>query len=134
GGLWGTQDRALAYPFAHNWAEKSGKRLPTSDEWERTQSVLPPRTSSDLGEWTSTLQLVPDDNGKLTVRGRAYREYRIVRGGSLSLVRGNTDLSPRDYDARNLLPVPAAEGENIDSPAIAVRYVRSAKPRFSLEQ
>jgi hypothetical protein len=116
----------VGYSSALNFGEDNGKRLPTNNEWQQAQSVLAARTAGDVAEWTSTLELIPDNKSDLVLNSLRYRECRIVRGGSLNLLEGKSDLSPRDYSEGNSLPIP------IDAMyrGIGVRLVRSAEPRF----
>src|SRR5262249_45451903 len=107
-GLHGVKSETLTFLAACNYAEESGMRLPTNDEWERAQCVLPVRAAGDLAEWTSTQQLIPDNEGELMLRDLRYSECRIVRGGSFAVLAGRMiGLLPQDYAANNSLPIPA---------------------------
>jgi hypothetical protein len=123
----GASGLCLQYSDAKECAEQFGKRLPTDAEWRRAQGVLPPRTAKDMGEWTDSLELLPDNNGGLLLRGFRYCECHVVRGGSRNLIAGKTDLSPSDFAAENFVAIPT---KGTAYPGIAVRCIRSATPRY----
>jgi hypothetical protein len=122
---------SISYQRARDYAEISGKRLLTSQEWDRAQAVLPPRTANDLAEWTRSLELSPDNNSDLVLHGMRYHDSRIVRGGSLKLLEQKSELAPDDYAPRNSIAVAADKADVY--PGIAVRCVRSVQPRFPID-
>lgn len=119
----------VRYQVAGKYAESVGKRLPTDEEWEHAQSVLPQRKAGDLAEWTSTQVLSPDNESELIIHGQRYADCCIVRGGSRKLIWGDADLTPSDYAAANSAPISVAAPYR-DYPGIGIRCVRSAKPHF----
>ena len=126
-----TQAGKTKYPWGDNPDLITEWRFGSIDQqttWDRTQADPPIRgLYSNVAEWTTSwAKPYPSDPLAAALAGVFKPDFRIVRGGSASVVIGQ----PQPIDWTRGPRTRVAVDQMTFSPNIGLRLVRSAKPRI----